>query len=688
MTYPNFSLRNACQFLASLLIITPFVWGEDRTENHPRARVERGKKFVEVTSSGLPIKCRSNTLALGDYNGDGFDDLIVSGCRPLPFLWKNNGDNTFSKIALKVERLSDCHGMGFADFDNDGDQDLLQTTGGRGGKGGIPGGFLVNYGDHFKHEAVARGIDYLDARGRMPLWLDYDNDGLLDLLYCNAGSEVAWTRLFKQKPDHTFMPATGAFDLEANKLCDSQQFRALYSHLFDDQKPCIVLPMDRLALEIGESGLKKIDLPPLRGGRHIAIADLDNDGKLDMAILRGPPMTKIVETPNGFRLQARTKQSFQALHFSVQGSDEIKVFIRPAHGVKVFNREQVFIGDYKGEWFNPPADQWPPPPPTKGIRRGEIEKVYFTLSKKDPRTHMEEGLGRMNEYPLGNGVYIFYNPAKEEWELSIAAGSPSSSGNNPFGRTAVGIFVKSKGRISITERIRFGKNRSNSLRIFRNTGQDFIDVTSEVLGDFPHSGNDIVAADFDNDGDQDLYIVCCDTLENKPNIILENKDGRFTLMADIADAAGSMLGRGDQALVADYNKDGRLDLVVTNGWGNRVINSGPLQYIRNNIDIKNNWLAVNLVGDPNGNGKVNRDAIGAIVKVVTPDGNRQIRELGCSSQASKRLHFGLGENSQIQQLCVLWPNGAHACFDDVDVNREVGITQINEGAVLEDMLRD
>jgi hypothetical protein len=82
----------------------------------------------------------------------------------------------------------------------------------------------------------------------------------------------------------------------------------------------------------------------------------------------------------------------------------------------------------------------------------------------------------------------------------------------------------------------------------------------------------------------------------------------------------------------------------------------------------NHWLQVKLVGQ-----KGNRQAIGARVTVVTPDG-RQVQEVGGTdgaffSQGHYRLYFGLGNHARADVLRIQWPDGDQQEFHDVSGDR-------------------
>ena len=89
----------------------------------------------------------------------------------------------------------------------------------------------------------------------------------------------------------------------------------------------------------------------------------------------------------------------------------------------------------------------------------------------------------------------------------------------------------------------------------------------------------------------------------------------------------------------------------------------------------NNWFTVKLVGTTD-----NRSAIGTRVKIKI--GHQiQIREVksgsGYLSQSDLRLHFGLGQAQQIDQLEIRWPNGTTKQFDQVPGNQTLTVTQID-----------
>ena len=146
----------------------------------------------------------------------------------------------------------------------------------------------------------------------------------------------------------------------------------------------------------------------------------------------------------------------------------------------------------------------------------------------------------------------------------------------------------------------------------------------------------------------------------------QTASGLFVSVAKEAGVDSISDGRG--VAIADFDHDGRMDIVVTN------VGSVPHIY-RNITESKNNWLELRLFGDGE---KSNRDAIGARILVRTAAGE-QIREVasanGFDSQSSLQAHFGLGTNKRVDYMKVVWPDGAVQEFRNVAVNKVYHLRQ-------------
>jgi hypothetical protein len=120
-------------------------------------------------------------LAIADVNGDGLEDLYVCQETAIPnllLMQQPDGSVKNEAAAWDVDWLHNSPSASFADFDNDGDQDIAVV---------VAGGIILssNEGDHFEQRAFLPTAD--DTRSLAVA--DYDSDGKLDLFVCVYGPD-------------------------------------------------------------------------------------------------------------------------------------------------------------------------------------------------------------------------------------------------------------------------------------------------------------------------------------------------------------------------------------------------------------------------------------------------------------------------------------------------------------------
>ena len=269
---------------------------------------------------------------------------------------------------------------------------------------------------------------------------------------------------------------------------------------------------------------------------------------------------------------------------------------------------------------------------------------------------------------------------------------------------------------------------------YQNNGDGtFADRGSALGVDVPLGATGITAGDYDNDGDWDLFSTY---MQGEANILHQNSGGPGRqIFRDVSIDSGlgqeSSFGYfGWAAEWADFDNDGRQDLLVANGHmipdfdnpqkpvgqqsrlfcntgkgdfedvsgqvGLNVVrsargmavgdfdndgdedvflvsNNDRAVFFLNENSSGHHWLTLKLTG----RGK-NTNAVGAKVKVVTR-GLSQWQEVrsgsGFLSQKDQRLHFGLGHGAKVDRIEIVWPDGQRQNFKDVAADQIIAVTQ-------------
>jgi enediyne biosynthesis protein E4 len=128
--------------------------------------------------------------------------------------------------------------------------------------------------------------------------------------------------------------------------------------------------------------------------------------------------------------------------------------------------------------------------------------------------------------------------------------------------------------------------------------------------------------------------------------------GRFTDVAQVVGVTDTFDGRA--VALADLSNTGVLDVIVAN-------QRGPLLVYKNRVQPGRHWIAFELEGRAS-----NRSAIGARVELQW-GGRTQVQEVsggsGFSAQNDRRLHYGLGASTAVEQVSIRWPSGRHQTID-------------------------
>lgn len=480
------------------------------------------------------VESSGGGAAFLDFDQDGFIDLYVcnetwlqglsSGEKPgeLPHnhLYRNMGNGTFSDVTRKAGVGGPWFSMGatVGDINKDGYPDIFVSNYGQNV-------LLKNNGDGtFKDITKQAGVDGGNLLSVGATWLDYDNDGFLDLY---VGNYLTFDPEYKYYYAPDGFPGPMAYDSQPDILYHNNG-----NGTFKDVTE--------------EMGIADVD------GRAMGVgaADYDNDGFTDIYVANDHTINYLWHNDGGKKFTDRGTMS--GTGFSQAGEATVSMSV----DFTDFNADQLldmFVSDDN----------------------------YCSLYEN-----------------LGNGIFSDKSYVSG---ISVAAGQ-------------------------------------------------FVGWSSSFL-------------DFDNDGDPDIFKSngALKHLYGHEDQIFENiGGGKFN---DISVSLGSYftqenVGRG--ACIADYDNDGDADIFIVNL-------DGESKFLRNNRGNENNWITLKLIGTTS-----NKDGIGAKVS-VTASGKVQTAvkktTSGYLSQNDPRIHFGLEKNNKIEKIEIRWPSGKTQVLTDVTANQ-------------------
>ncbi len=638
------AVKKSCIGVAAFLLLL-FTWGDAPAQT----------TFTDVSvQSGVRQVTPTWGACFFDFNNDGLDDIYtnnhqyysrLAGVEIPGSLFLNNGNLTFTDIALASGLVveGDLHGAVWGDFNNDGFQDLYQSTG--GGMGGQflgrPNMFFKNQGNGtFIDIASTAGLSMPDARGRGGFWVDYDYDGLLDLFLCNEKRLNNPAGLMRNNGNETFsagvLSVEGAYtgapvDYNNDNIYDIFLVSQTTVHLFQNNGNGTFT--DKTAA----SGLSGNEF-----GQGFTWLDYDNDGDMDLFITRAKMLDSLKWDTAGILFTG----------IIAQNTDEGFDFTSPG-GAATFD-----LYDYQSR-----VD---PLMVHIGAGRGRPVSVPFTLVDGAP-----ESQGRP-VYTQGSNTSYYIWQEGGLWSVRGLAGS--SVANDYFS----GMITSSA---PITNTSNFGLDfvaTGYTHRLYENMGNGTFTEVGALAGvaDLSNPSSlsvSAVSADFDNDGWTDIYVVNTGETGNAPDrLFMNNGNKTFTESSVASGVDGGTVGSGENAVTGDYDNNGFIDIFVINGYGRAPFSYGPHFLYRNNGN-NNNWLRVRLIGKMS-----NRDAVGAtiVANVGVATYTRQ-QSGGASrfSQNSATAHFGLGGSNVVDTLTVKWPSGVVQTLSNVAAGQTLTLTE-------------
>src|SRR5436309_564665 len=228
--------------------------------------------FTDVTSeTGLPdVGTTPTALALGDYDGDGEDNLLIASPQVRLYTLRK-GFVADAGAHMTLPLPAGAVSATFADYDNDGWLDLFVIG------TDVHGHLLHNRdGKQFEDVTTAAGLTDVDG-ARRALFVDLDHDGDLDLLLV-GGNSLA---VYRNNLDGTFTLAPNADGIVQGGT------EAVFGDVDDDGRTDVFVTsqagLDGLFHNNGVRGFTRT-ADTIRGDGPVAIGDYDNDGALDLFV--------------------------------------------------------------------------------------------------------------------------------------------------------------------------------------------------------------------------------------------------------------------------------------------------------------------------------------------------------------------------------------------------------------------
>jgi hypothetical protein len=300
--------------------------------------------FTDVTDkAGVTYPCWANGAVVGDYNNDGWPDLLVT-CFGGVVLYRNNGNGTFTDVTKLAGLAGDTHwamGAAFGDYDGDGLEDLfvshyaaydlhdlpafgsmvncqyygIKVQCGPAGLKGSPDNLYHNNGDGtFVDVSKQAGVhDPDNLLGLTAVWSDFNNDGRPDLFVANDGAN---NYLYRNDGNGHFTdvgyPAGVALDENGKALANMGVALGDYLHTGRFSIAITHFSDQYLQLLRNDGDLNFTDISNVsriaRSTIHLvgwgdAFYDIDNDGWLDLIAVNGHVYPQVDEAKIGVRFR-------------------------------------------------------------------------------------------------------------------------------------------------------------------------------------------------------------------------------------------------------------------------------------------------------------------------------------------------------------------------------------------------
>ena len=451
---------------------------------------------------------------------------------------------------------------------------------------------------------------------------------------------------------------------------------------------------------------KQAGLNGLVGGLNMVQADYDNDGDIDVLVLRGAWLIRNGRHPNSLlrndghgRFTDVTESSgilsFHPTQTAAWGDFDNDGWVDLYIGNESLPGSQhpgeLYHNNGDGTFVNVAAQAGLN---TNGFVKGAVWGDYNNDGKIDLYVSRMNGTNQLFENKSNGSHWRFVDVAKKAgvqqpiysfptwfWDydndgwldIFVADFAP-----NAYAANDAKSFSEAQA-LQIIDSYVNNSQPSTYSRLFRNKGNgSFEDVTIQQGLNQPLLAMGANFGDIDNDGYLDMYIG---TGAPDYRTIIPNRMFRNNKAAGFQDVttttATGHIQKGHGISFADMDNDGDQDIYAVMGgaYSGDVFQNAFFKNPGNN----NNWITLVLEGTQS-----NRSAIGARVELIIKDGYdlrhlyRTVTSGGSFGGNSLQLEIGLGQAKSINLIKVKWPSGQISEFKNVKINQRIELTEGNK----------
>lgn len=555
-----------------------------------------------VQHMGKWILAITDGIAVGDFDNDGLIDVFFTNGHKSPAdrnaLFKNLGGFKFERFASEelsffgsdIKRFGINSNAMFVDYDNDGDLDLFVTYAfGQEGTSRMFKNLLKENGEvSFKNVTDEIGLN-IYSNSATANFFDMNNDGVLDLM---IGNTIA-THL----PDYKTPTRLNFFELPSFEYeGDKRPFNFMHeswhkaenggiNYLFTQNRNHTFTSLDS----------KSIGMPETKWSMAIGTGDFNQDGLVDIYVANDFGADDFYYNKDG-----KSFESYRGSFFGTIGKDTYKGM-------------NATVGDFDNN----------------GMLDVHVSNVHHQLQAE------------------GNLLFYFYPGSNPRYpEIKDQATYAGALNENRFGWGANAADFNNDGWLDIPQ--------ANGMV------DDAYDKKSEDCPDYWYINEKIARSSPDihkyinNWGD--IRGTCIHGKE-KNRLYVNRGMAKRPQFIDVAEYVGmTQVGNWRGMATADFDNDGHMDMISTSLYRNPLVFKNVATH-----ENKAHWIGLKLEST---HPECNRMAIGTKIYLTVSELQNHSKRMkyfhettlvnGFSSQHDQRIHMGIGKNNTIEELKIAW----------------------------------